>query len=100
MAEHYTVTTWRVKEGQEDAFVRAFRAFTEAATAHGGAREGMILQDTDEPNRFVVVRRWDGRSDIERWGTERDPALVDAIWATLDGDEQEAFVTTKVLDIG
>ena len=100
MAEQYTVSSWRVKRGQEDAFLRAFRTMTEAATALGGAREGMVLQSTDEPNRFFVVRRWDDLSVIERWGRDHDPALSDAIEATLDGDDQEAFVTTKALDIG
>ena len=100
MDEVYTVSTWRVQSGQEGAFLSAFRAMTHAATDLGGAREGMILRDSEEPNHFIVVRRWDDLAALERWGNERDPAFGDAIFATLGGGEPESFIATKVADIG
>lgn len=97
--ETYTVSTWSVREGQQDAFVKAFRAYAAAATWGGGAHEGMILQDRSDPTRFVVVRRWDSPESVERWREEQDKALAQAVQATTtpDGD---ALVLTKLADLG
>ena len=67
MADTWTFSEWTIGDADPSAFVDAFRRFAEAASSQGGAHEGMILQDTEDPGHFVVVRRWDGPDDIERW---------------------------------
>lgn len=99
MSETYTVSVWSVKDGQESSFIDAFRSFAAAATQMGGAREGMILQDSEEPGRFIVVRHWDDADVVQRWRHEHDAALQNAVNATLKSDS-EAHVLTKVADLG
>ena len=99
MGDTYTVSVWSVNQGQESSFIDAFRAFAAAATEMGGAREGMILQDSDDSSHFIVVRRWDDPEVVERWRREQDPELRDAVYSTVSADDH-AHVMTKVADLG
>lgn len=98
MDETYTVSLWRAREGQELAFRDAFRGFADAATKLGGARDGLILQDTEDPGQFVVLRRWDGPDAVESWTSQQARGLGDAVAATASNTA--AFVMKKVADLG
>lgn len=100
MGDTYTCSIWSVKQGEEDGFIQAFHRFADKATKDFGAREGMILRDTDEPTRFIVIRRWDKAESLLAWAASEDMrVLFEPVGATITGDS-EAYVTTKVADLG
>ena len=97
MAETWTFSEWSVGDADPAAFVDAFRRFADAATKHSGAHEGMILQDAEDPDHFVVVRRWDGPDEVARWaGVQGDHA---AELMSLAPEGGRAAVMTKVADL-
>jgi heme-degrading monooxygenase HmoA len=63
----YTVGLWRVKPGEEDAFVSAWREMaTKTASAFPGAT-AVLLQDRDTPGLFVSSGPWESLEQIESW---------------------------------
>ncbi|GAA2746885.1 hypothetical protein GCM10009868_34090 [Terrabacter aerolatus] len=71
MADTWTMSDWSIGDADPEAFLAAFRRFADAATARGGAREGMILQDAHDPAHFVVVRRWESGEAVAAWAGEQ-----------------------------
>jgi heme-degrading monooxygenase HmoA len=67
VAEPYTSTTWIVKPGQEDEFVRRWTEFAEWSAGQGLAAPAMLLRDVDEPTRFVSFGPWENLQMIWRW---------------------------------
>jgi heme-degrading monooxygenase HmoA len=67
VAEPYTSTTWIVKPGQEDEFVRRWTEFAEWSAGQGLADPAMLLRDVDEPTRFVSFGPWEDLQMIWRW---------------------------------
>jgi heme-degrading monooxygenase HmoA len=67
VAEPYTSTTWIVKPGQEDEFVRRWTEFAEWSAGQGLAAPAMLLRDVDEPTRFVSFGPWEDIQMIWRW---------------------------------
>lgn len=101
MSQTYTVSIWTVRMGQEAAFIEAFRSFAGAATELGGAREGMILQDRSEPQRFVVVRRWDSAEAVDRWREAMvDAGALEDLRNSAMPDSGDAFVLSRVAELG
>ena len=67
MREHYSHTTWLVKPGLEDEFIRRWTEFAAWSQAEGLAAEARLLRDVDEPQRFVSFGPWETLSAIRRW---------------------------------
>jgi heme-degrading monooxygenase HmoA len=67
VADPYTSTTWIVKPGQEDEFVRRWTDFAEWSGGQGLAAPAMLLRDVDEPTRFVSFGPWEDIQKIWRW---------------------------------
>jgi heme-degrading monooxygenase HmoA len=100
MDETYTCSIWTVNQGEEDSFLTAFGRFADEATKNFGAREGVILRDTDDPPTFIVIRRWESAQSLQNWADSAEmPALLAPIRATIAG-ESDAYITTKVADLG
>lgn len=66
VGEPYSSTTWIVKPGEEDEFVRRWTAFAEWSSDQGLA-SAMLLRDVDEPTRFVSFGPWEDLQMIWRW---------------------------------
>ena len=98
MGDIWTVSDWSIGDVDPATFVSAFRRFADAATARGGAHEGMILQDADDPTHFVVVRRWESTAAVDDWAKER--RQHDAELTSLVREAGSAAVMTKVADLG
>jgi heme-degrading monooxygenase HmoA len=63
----YTVGLWKVKPGEEDAFVSAWRDMaTATANEHAGA-SAILLRDRDTPTLFISAGPWDSLEKIEAW---------------------------------
>ena len=67
VAEPYTSTTWIVKPGQEDEFVRRWTEFAGWSAGQGLAAPAMLLRDVEEPTRFVSFGPWEDIQMIWRW---------------------------------
>lgn len=97
MADTWTFSEWSIGDAEPAAFVDAFRRFADAATNLGGAQEGMILQDAEDPSHFVIVRRWDGPEVVERWASEQGEHGGELRSMVPDGGR--AGIMSKVADL-
>jgi heme-degrading monooxygenase HmoA len=98
MADIWTVSDWSIGDADPATFVAAFQRFADAATARGGAHEGMILQDADDPTHFVVVRRWDSTETVSNWRQEQHQHASEL--TSLVPEARSAAVMTKMADLG
>ncbi len=98
MAEIWTVSDWSIGNADPATFVAAFRRFADGATTRGGAYEGMILQDTDDPTHFVVVRRWESIEAVSDWGKAQHQHASEL--TSLVPEARSAAVMTKMADLG
>ncbi len=69
MAVPYTSTTWIVKAGHEDEFVRRWSEFAQWSEGQGLSAQAMLLRDVDDPTRFVSFGPWESLDVIGRWRT-------------------------------
>ena len=67
MTTPYSSTTWIVKPGLEDEFVRRWSEFADWSGAQGLTASAMLLRDMDERNRFVSFGPWETVDAIRRW---------------------------------
>ena len=98
MADIWTVSNWSLGDADLAEFVTAFRKFADVATASGGAAEGMILQETDDPTHVVVVRRWESAEGVAKWRREQGQHAGELLALVPEGGS--AAVLTKVADLG
>lgn len=65
MSQPYTYGVWIVKPGREDDFVAAWREMAEWRAAHApGVGAAQLLQDEDQPLRFISVGPWDDKDAL------------------------------------
>jgi heme-degrading monooxygenase HmoA len=65
--EAYTHSTWRVKPGLEDEFVRRWEDLAHWSALQGLTSRAKLLRDTDEPSRFVSFGPWESMDSVRRW---------------------------------
>ena len=56
ISEAYTHSTWRVKPGLEDEFVRRWEELAYWSALQGLTSQAKLLRDVDDPNRFRQLR--------------------------------------------
>ena len=98
MEHAYLLSTVVTNEGRAEDFLSFMRRVTDAATALGGAGEGFILRDSEDSNRFTVVRRWENEVALQRWFGSTDSRTL---WAAADEmlESYEGFTAYRVADI-
>lgn len=65
MSQPYTFAVWSVRPGREDDFVAGWRELAEWTAANApGAGISRLLQDEDQPTRFISVGPWDDKDAI------------------------------------
>ena len=67
MNEAYSHSTWRVKPGLEDEFVRRWEELADWSALQGLKARAKLLRDTDDPSRFVSFGPWESVSAIRGW---------------------------------
>jgi heme-degrading monooxygenase HmoA len=67
MGEAYTHSTWRVKPGLEDEFVRRWQDLAHWSALQGLTSRAKLLRDVDEPSRFVSFGPWESMESVRRW---------------------------------
>jgi heme-degrading monooxygenase HmoA len=64
----FSVGIWRVKSGKEKDFIATFGAFAEWVFDRNlGAEEVYLLQDIEQPSRFITCGPWESIQKIEEW---------------------------------
>lgn len=64
----YTVGLWTVRPGNEAAFISAWQSFAEWTTKHQpGAMTGTLLQDLEQPQRFISFGPWKDAEGVRAW---------------------------------
>ena len=67
MGQAYTHTTWAVKPGQEEEFVRRWTELARWSSAQGLATRAKLLRDVDDQSRFVSFGPWESLDAVRRW---------------------------------
>ena len=64
----YTVGLWKVKKGNEKDFLEVWQQFALwTEKNHQGAGLGRLLQDIDQPDKFISFGSWDSEMQIGEW---------------------------------
>ena len=67
IGQPYTCGIWTVRDGSEEEFVIRWTALVESANAILGAQSFFLIQDRQEPHRFVSFGAWDDWSAADGW---------------------------------
>ncbi len=64
----FTLGQWKVKPGQEEAFIEAWAAFARWTAEHyKGAGTGSLLQDSQRAGEFVSFGAWESPEQVSAW---------------------------------
>jgi len=64
----YTAGLWTVRPGNEALFIAAWQEFATWTTQHGpGNPNARLLQDLNEPRRFLSFGLWDSNESVDAW---------------------------------
>jgi heme-degrading monooxygenase HmoA len=62
----FTSAVWNVKPGKEEEFIKEWTEFANwSLNTDNGA--GHLLQDTQDPSRFISVGKWSSEEVINNW---------------------------------
>jgi heme-degrading monooxygenase HmoA len=67
MHEAYSHSSWRVKPGFEDEFVRRWEELADWSALQGLKARAKLLRDADDPSRFVSFGPWESVDAIRGW---------------------------------
>ena len=64
----YAAGIWSVRPGNEQAFIEAWKEFSAwTALRQRGSGYGKLLQDLDNPSRFISFGPWDDLEGVQSW---------------------------------
>ena len=65
----YTFGLWSVKPGKEGDFIAAWETFARWTSEHqaGMVGEARLLEDIDQPRRFVSIGGWADKQKVQAW---------------------------------
>jgi len=67
MATLFTHTTWRVKAGQEDEFVRRWGEWAKWSHKEGLRAHARLLRDVENPGTFISFGPWETIAAVRSW---------------------------------
>jgi heme-degrading monooxygenase HmoA len=70
MGAPFTHTTWQVKPGQEDEFVRRWLEWAEWSHRQGLRAHARLLRDLENPSTFVSFGPWETTAAVRAWRGE------------------------------
>ena len=70
MADAYSHSTWVVKPGLEDEFVRRWTELADWSSLQGLTARATLLRDVDDRRRFVSFGPWESVDRIARWRSQ------------------------------
>ena len=77
MAETYTNGVWIVKDGEDEAFVAAWREFASWGHTWPGCGTLRLVRDVGEPNRYMSFGPWKSFDHQQAW--KDDPEFRERI---------------------
>lgn len=64
----WTLGIWTAKPGQEQAFREAWTGFAQwTAQHHPAASRAWLLQDAQQPQRFISFGPWESAEAVDAW---------------------------------
>jgi heme-degrading monooxygenase HmoA len=63
----FTAAVWKVQEGKEQEFIKEWTKFADWSSRVAGASTGRLMQDSQDPSRFISVGEWDDAESIKQW---------------------------------
>jgi len=81
----YSQTTWTVRPGSEEEFVRRWTEVADWSASEGLRTEMRLVRDVDDPSVFVSVGPWESVAAI-------------AAWRTLPGFQERVAALAKVVE--
>jgi heme-degrading monooxygenase HmoA len=89
----YTLGIWTVKPGMEQQFIDTWSEFaTWSKSSFAGAMSVVLLQDRENPRRFISVGPWRSSEDIAQWrGSEGFKSRVKTLQPMLERFEPGSF---------
>ena len=67
MEKPYTHTTWRVKAGSEDEFVRRWSEWVDWSHREGLEAPALLLRDLENPQAFISFGPWANMAAVRNW---------------------------------
>jgi len=67
IGQPYTCGIWTVRDGSEEEFVARWTALVETAGASGGGESFLLIQDREDPHRFISFGAWDEWTSADGW---------------------------------
>ena len=67
IGQPYTCGIWTVRDGSEKEFVSRWTALVESAAPLPGGGPFQLIQDRQEPHRFISFGAWDEWSTADAW---------------------------------
>jgi heme-degrading monooxygenase HmoA len=71
--EIFTLGIWRVKPGKETEFISEWTAFARlSGKDFAGSGKAWLLQDENDPLKFISFGPWEDHAAIEKWRNSDD----------------------------
>ena len=67
MSEVYSSGTWTAKEGEDDAFVSAWKEFAGWLSTMPGAGTARLTRDLSEPHHYLSFAPWESVEAMHAW---------------------------------
>lgn len=67
MVEFFTYTTWRVRPGLEEEFVRCWEEWSYWSQVEGLVGQARLLRDADDPRSFLSFGKWTSVAAVHAW---------------------------------
>jgi heme-degrading monooxygenase HmoA len=67
IGQPYTCGIWTVRDGSEEEFVTRWTALVGSAGELSGAESFVLIQDRQDPHRFISFGAWDDWSSVDGW---------------------------------
>ena len=69
VGQPYTCGIWTVRDGSEEEFVQRWTALVGSAESLAGAQSFILIQDRQDPHRFISFGAWDAWATADAWRT-------------------------------
>jgi heme-degrading monooxygenase HmoA len=67
IGQPFTCGIWTVRDGSEEEFVTRWTALVSSAEASPGAESFLLIQDRQDPQRFISFGAWEDWTSADGW---------------------------------
>lgn len=95
----YSLGIWSVKTDKEDDFLKNWKDFANWTIQNQkGARSVIMLQDSEQKNRYISLGPWDNAESLQEW--RKTPEFKDAFVKFKElCNEIEPHTMVKIVDM-